>query len=522
MFVRNCDGDVETFHTRKLGSRAYDISTMLSGRVLLAWGFASSLAAFAQTPTVQSVVNAASLSKELSPGSAAIVQGAGFGPDSVLHLGETVILPTPGSTLPGRFNVFLPANLAPGRYEATVTTGAGKSSAISLALDAASPAFYSVTRDGVTQGAFFDETFSGITEAKGAVHGTTVTAYANGLGPADGSPPVFSAKLPLRVSIRDENGGWTAVLATAQQDSSLIGYWQVKFVMPDGFVQGLHDVYLSAGGIDGPVVGLPVGGAILAAVVNAGSNAKDAPVAPGSLVAIYGTELTPSDQAGLLQSTTLPGGGQIRIGGLAAPLTDVSATFGQAHIVVPWEVAPSDGVDVVIENSFGISRPYRVRVAETAVGMFRLSDPSNPSRANAAALIQGTAWAAIPPSMASALKLPQNCRAGFDQTLPCAQPASAGDILQVYATGLGKVAPPLATGRIAPADGSVLHRTVSIPQVTIGGVPAEVLFAGMAPGFAGLYQIDVAIPKGVAPGDDVPVVIAMPAGDRDTATIAVR
>jgi len=486
------------------------------------WGFACSVGAFAQTPTLQAVVNAASLGKELSPGTAAIVEGAGFGPDSVLRIGETAILPTPGSALPGRFNVFLPGNLAPGTYEATVTTAAGKSAVIPVTLAAASPAFYSVTRNGTAQGAFFDDTFSSITVEKGAVHGTTVTAYANGLGPADGAPPVFSTKLPLRVSIRDESGGWKTVPATAQQDSSLIGYWQVRFVMPDGFVQGLHDTYLSAGAIDGPIVQLPAGGAILAAVVNAGSNAKDAPVAPGSLVTIYGTELTPSDQAALLQATTLPGGGQIRIGGIPAPLTDVSATFGQAHLVVPWEIAPSDGVDVVIENSFGISRPYRIRVAPTAVGIFRLSDPSNPDRANAAALIQGTAWAPIPPSMATALKLPQNCRAGFDKSTPCAQPASAGDILQIYTTGLGKIEPALATGRIAPADGSVLHRTVAIPQVTIGGIPAEVLFAGMAPGFAGLYQIDAVLPNGVAPGDDVPVVITMPAGDRDTATIAVR
>jgi uncharacterized protein (TIGR03437 family) len=494
---------------------------MLSGRAVLILGCVSSIAAFAQAPTLQSVVNAASLGKELSPGSAAVVQGAGFGADSVLRLGETLVIPVPGSTLPGRFNVLLPASLAPGTYPATVTSGSGQSSVISITLTPASPAFYSVARDGTTEGAFFDDTFSAITAQKGAVHGTVVTAYANGLGPADGAPPVFSAKLPLRVSIRDENG-WKTVPADAQQDSSLIGYWQVRFVMPDGFVQGLHDAYLSAGGIDGPVVGLPAGGAILAAVVNAGSNAKGAPVAPGSLVAIYGTELTPSDQADLLPATTLPGGGQIRIGGVPAPLTDVSATFGQAHLVVPWETAPSDAVDVVIENSFGISRPYRIRIAETAVGIFRLSDPSNADRANAAALIQGTAWAAIPPSMATALKLPQNCRAAFDKSTPCAQPASAGDILQIYATGLGNVAPALATGKTAPADGSVLHRAVATPQVTIGGVPADVLFAGMAPGFAGLYQLDVAVPKGVAPSDDVPVVIVMPAGDRDTATIAVR
>jgi uncharacterized protein (TIGR03437 family) len=486
---------------------------MLSGKAVFALVFACGITS-AQTPAVQSIVNAASLRTELSPGTMAVVQGSGFASDAVLRLGGAVLTPTPGSVLPSRFNVYLPGDLAPGTYQATVSTRAGQSSAVALTLVTASPAFY--------DGAFFDDTFSRLSVEKGAPPNKIVTAYANGLGPANGKPPVVSAQLPLRVSIKGDDGAWQSVPATAAQDSSLAGYWQVRFTMPGGMTQGPHDAYLSAGTVDGPTVALPAGGAIIAAMVNAASNAKGAPVAPGSLAAIYGTELTPSDGSNLFPATTLPGGGQIRIAGVAAPLAYASATFGQAAVVVPWEVAPSDGAEVVIENSFGRSRAYKLRVAETAVGIFRLNDPSNPDRQNAAALIRGTVWAAIPPSMASALKIPQNCRAAVDADRECGQPASEGDVLQVYVTGLGKVSPELATGRAAPADGSVLHRAVATPQVTLGGVPATVLFAGLAPGFAGLYQLDVVVPKGVAPGDDVPLAIAMPAGDRDQATIAVR
>src|SRR5207249_11498576 len=85
-----------------------------------------------------------------------------------------------------------------------------------------------------------------------------------------------------------------------------------------------------------------------------------------------------------------------------------------------------------------------------------------------------------------------------------------GDAIQIYLTGAGKATPdgdpfkpPLATGTIAPVDGSVLYRTLTAPSVTIGAINAPVQFSGIAPGNAGLYQINVAIPTGVPPGDDV-------------------
>ena len=103
-----------------------------------------------------------------------------------------------------------------------------------------------------------------------------------------------------------------------------------------------------------------------------------------------------------------------------------------------------------------------------------------------------------------------------------------GDQIQIYLTGLGKATPNgdpngkvLATGSLAPTDGSVLYKTVETPVVKIGGVAAVVEFSGIAPGNAGQYQINVAVPDGVKPGDDVTVEVTMPDGSTDTVTIAI-
>jgi uncharacterized protein (TIGR03437 family) len=491
---------------------------MLSGYFCFApFAFACAGTICAQTPTITGIVNAASLSPGIAPGASAIVQGSGFSSDAVLTLGAVKIAAIGGSVLPTRFNILIPATVAPGAYQATVSTAGGSSEPLAVTVAPASPAFYSTTKEGALQGSFFDDKFGSLTPTHGAAPEAMVTGYANGL----------PAGLPVSVSIRGETA-WQRVGATAQQDSSAPGYWQLRFALPAGLVQGMHDIYLTAGGVDSPTVQIPVGGAIVSGIVNAATNLKDAAVAPGSMLSISGTSLTVSDAQGLFPATQLPGGGTIRMGGIAAPLYDASATFGQVHAMTPLEAPQSGNVDVVVENSFGTSRPYSLKMAATAVGLFRIQDPSDTRRANAAALIQGTAWAVIPSSMAKAFGMPQDCRdRGMDARTLCGQPASAGDVLQIYCTGLGRVVadppgPPLVTGQTAPSNGSVLYRSVAVPQVSIGGVTATVLFSGLAPGFAGLYQVDVVMPKGVTAGDDVALTIVMPAGDRDAATIAVR
>jgi uncharacterized protein (TIGR03437 family) len=52
-----------------------------------------------------------------------------------------------------------------------------------------------------------------------------------------------------------------------------------------------------------------------------------------------------------------------------------------------------------------------------------------------------------------------------------------------------------------------LANTSNAVTVTIGGQPAKVLFAGLAPGFASLYQVDVLVPPGIAAAPNVPVIV---------------
>ncbi|MBI3697554.1 MAG: PQQ-dependent sugar dehydrogenase [Acidobacteria bacterium] len=74
----------------------------------------------------------------------------------------------------------------------------------------------------------------------------------------------------------------------------------------------------------------------------------------------------------------------------------------------------------------------------------------------------------------------------------------AGDTISIYCTGLGEVDPPVAAGAAAPR--SPLSRVVNDLSVTISGIPAPVTFAGLAPDFAGLYQVNATIPPDVQRG----------------------
>jgi uncharacterized protein (TIGR03437 family) len=58
--------------------------------------------------------------------------------------------------------------------------------------------------------------------------------------------------------------------------------------------------------------------------------------------------------------------------------------------------------------------------------------------------------------------------------------------------------------------------------VTIGGVNAPVQFAGLAPTFTGLYQVNVAVPSGITPGDNVPLVLTVAGQQSSAVTIAVK
>jgi uncharacterized protein (TIGR03437 family) len=126
---------------------------------------------------------------------------------------------------------------------------------------------------------------------------------------------------------------------------------------------------------------------------------------------------------------------------------------------------------------------------------------------------QGTGQGSIRIANSAAIAAP----AGM---FPGSRPAERGEYIEIYCTGLGRVTP---TGITGAAAGSLPLSTTVLPvTVTIGGIPASVIFSGLAPGVAGLYQVDAQIPADVVPGDKVPVALSIGGVTSNTVTVAVE
>jgi uncharacterized protein (TIGR03437 family) len=82
--------------------------------------------------------------------------------------------------------------------------------------------------------------------------------------------------------------------------------------------------------------------------------------------------------------------------------------------------------------------------------------------------------------------------------LSAAHPANPGDSITVYGTGFGPVAGQVTAGAPSPAPAL---STMDPLQVLIGGIVVQPSFAGLTPGFAGLYQVNLTVPAGLAGGN---------------------
>jgi uncharacterized protein (TIGR03437 family) len=100
-----------------------------------------------------------------------------------------------------------------------------------------------------------------------------------------------------------------------------------------------------------------------------------------------------------------------------------------------------------------------------------------------------------------------------------ANPASRGETVVLYLTGLGPVSNAPQPGQ--PASLSTLSNALVAPQVSIGGFLSTPAFAGLTPGFIGLYQINVAVPAAAASGV-VDVTVQSNGVTSNTAKLPVR
>jgi uncharacterized protein (TIGR03437 family) len=113
-------------------------------------------------------------------------------------------------------------------------------------------------------------------------------------------------------------------------------------------------------------------------------------------------------------------------------------------------------------------------------------------------------------------------------------PAARGTIVQLFGTGQGPVSPAVASGQAAPssplatsvatptADGATCLTVQPSVCVAIGSTFGEVTFSGLAPGFVGLWQINVKIPEGAITGDAVPVRAVIRGVPSNQTTLAIQ
>jgi uncharacterized protein (TIGR03437 family) len=213
-----------------------------------------------------------------------------------------------------------------------------------------------------------------------------------------------------------------------------------------------------------------------AGVVNAASFAPfTAQISPGEFLTLYGSGLAPTTASASLPFPIIFNGVQVMINDVAAPIYYVSPT--QISVVVPYLTTSDSTAEIYVVNNGTNSDLVSEFTGSTSVGAF-----TNPAGGLGYA-------AALHPDYSVISK---------------SSPAQIGETVAVYLTGMGAVLPRVADGAAAPSNPPSV--TLAVPVVylldTSGNyLQAPVGFSGLAPGFAGLYQINFTIPAGLAAGD---------------------
>ncbi len=210
-------------------------------------------------------------------------------------------------------------------------------------------------------------------------------------------------------------------------------------------------------------------------MVNTASAGGAGTIAPGELVSILGVGLGPlpgvSAPRGALPTSL--GGVSVTFDGVAVPIAYASSF--RLDVQAPFNLVPGNTVSIQITNSTSgsalTSTPASVPVTDVVPGTYTNGLGGS-----------GAATAANPDGTTNGLL----------------NPAAKGGFIVVYASGLGAVSPPLAAGALPPV--TPLSNVTGTVAAYIGGVSAPVLYAGTAPGFPGLYQVNLTVPSGAASG----------------------
>lgn len=200
------------------------------------------------------------------------------------------------------------------------------------------------------------------------------------------------------------------------------------------------------------------------AVVNAASYAPQ--VSPGSLATLFGAHLASALNTAAAPLPTSLAGVSISVNGRPAPI--LAVTPNQVNFQVPWETLPGNAEVKVSVNGISAST-LTATVLAAAPGIF--------VDASGRAIAQNPDYSLLTPT----------------------NPAQSGSTIIAYLTGSGPTDVALADG--APAATAPLAHAMSQVSAMLGAAPAQVMFAGLAPGFVGLTQMNIQLPDALPPGD---------------------
>jgi uncharacterized protein (TIGR03437 family) len=302
------------------------------------------------------------------------------------------------------------------------------------------------------------------------VNGTVTATFSNG------DPPI-----PL-ISLK--NGDWTGTWQINNTSSSIVAI-TVNADEPSLKISGTTSVSGSLQSTANAPV-MSTGG-----VLNAASYSVSSPLSPGTLIAIFGSNLA----NGSSNSSTLPlseqlSGTLVTIGGEPAPL--LFASQGQVNAVIPYGLPVNTHLQVIVRQGNAYTSPQSITLSAANPAIFTQS-------------LSGTGQGII-------------IRPNGEYAAP-GTPAQAGEEVVIYAGGLGDTTPEATAGQAATA--SPLLYVANPVTLTIGGQSVNVDFAGLVPSLTGLYQINAAVPAGVS-GDALPVVVTVAGQPSPAVTMAVQ
>ena len=291
-----------------------------------------------------------------------------------------------------------------------------------------------------------------------------------------------------RVNSQQEYGGssdftyYDAYNLKANSDGTTLGntFGQDYAISADGSIRigyglgpslGINVAFLAPAFNGSGVYLSPVG------VVNAATSAPfTAFVSPGEFLTLYGSGLAPTTNSATIPFPPKLNGVQVLINQIPAPIYYVSPT--QVSVIVPYITTPGSVAQIQVINNNGSSNIVTAFTGATSVGAFT----NNPVGGIGIAASERPDFSIVSES----------------------NPAQIGETIAVYVAGMGAVNPAVSDGTAAPS--STLSNTTAAPGVYIldtsgNFLQATVAFSGLAPGFAGLYQINFTVPSGLASGD---------------------